>query len=58
MSQNISINVNYLTRVEGHGNIVVEVKDGKLEICRLEIVESPRFFEAFLRGRSIYEHLI
>lgn len=55
MSENISINVNYLTRVEGHGNIVVEVKDGKLEICRLEIVESPRFFEAFLRGRSIYE---
>ncbi|GAB6183951.1 Ni/Fe hydrogenase subunit alpha [Thermodesulfovibrio hydrogeniphilus] len=55
MSNNISINVNYLTRVEGHGNIVVEVKDGKLEICRLEIVESPRFFEAFLRGRSIYE---
>ncbi len=55
MSQNISINVNYLTRVEGHGNIVVEVKDGKLEICKLEIVESPRFFEAFLRGRSIYE---
>jgi len=55
VSQNISINVNYLTRVEGHGNIVVEVKDGKLEICRLEIVESPRFFEAFLRGRSIYE---
>lgn len=51
----IKINVNYLTRVEGHGNIVVEVKDGKLEICRLEIVESPRFFEAFLRGRSIYE---
>ncbi|WP_353683426.1 Ni/Fe hydrogenase subunit alpha [Thermodesulfovibrio sp. 3907-1M] len=55
MSKNISINVNYLTRVEGHGNIVVEVKDGKLEVCRLEIVESPRFFEAFLRGRSIYE---
>jgi len=55
VSKNININVNYLTRVEGHGNIVVEVKDGKLEICRLEIVESPRFFEAFLRGRSIYE---
>lgn len=55
MSQNININVNYLTRVEGHGNIVVEVKDGKLEICRLEIVEAPRFFEAFLRGRTIYE---
>lgn len=55
MSQNININVNYLTRVEGHGNIIVEVKDGKIERCRLEIVESPRFFEAFLRGRSIFE---
>jgi len=55
VSQNININVNYLTRVEGHGNIVVELRDGKLEICRLEIVESPRLFEAFLRGRSIYE---
>lgn len=55
VSKQININVEYLTRVEGHGNIVVEVKDGKLEICRLEIVESPRFFEAFLRGRSIYE---
>lgn len=55
MTDNIKINVEYLTRVEGHGNIVVEVKDGKLEICRLEIVESPRFFEGFLRGRSIYE---
>ncbi|MCS7203981.1 MAG: Ni/Fe hydrogenase subunit alpha [Thermodesulfovibrio sp.] len=55
MSKYVSINVNYLTRVEGHGNIKVEIKDGKVEICRLEIVESPRFFEAFLRGRSIYE---
>lgn len=55
MSKRININVEYLTRVEGHGNIVVEINDGKLEICRLEIVESPRFFEAFLRGRSIYE---
>ncbi len=55
MNGNLTINVTYLTRVEGHGNIVVEVKDGKLQICKLEIVESPRFFEAFLKGRSIYE---
>ena len=55
MSQNIKVNVNYLTRIEGHANILAEVKDGKLEICKFEIVESPRFFEAFVRGRSIYE---
>ena len=45
----------YLTRVEGHGNIVIDVRDGKLKTCRLDIVESPRFFEGILRGRSIFE---
>ncbi len=55
MSRNVKINVEYLTRVEGHGNIVVNVKENKLEDCRLDIVESPRFFEGMLRGRSIFE---
>ncbi|MCE5311819.1 MAG: Ni/Fe hydrogenase subunit alpha [Nitrospiraceae bacterium] len=53
--RNIKINVEYLTRVEGHGNIVVDVKEGKLHMCNLEIVESPRFFEAMLRGRTVFE---
>ncbi|HMK55083.1 MAG TPA: Ni/Fe hydrogenase subunit alpha [Dissulfurispiraceae bacterium] len=53
--QNVNINVEYLTRVEGHGNIVVNVKDGKLETCRLDIVEAPRLFEGMLRGRSVFE---
>ena len=53
--RNIKVNVEYLTRVEGHGNIVVNVKDGALKECRLDIVESPRFFEGMLRGRSIFE---
>jgi len=55
MAKNVKINVEYLTRVEGHGNIVVNVRDGSLKECRLEIVESPRFFEGMLRGRSIFE---
>jgi sulfhydrogenase subunit alpha len=55
MSRNVKVNVEYLTRVEGHGNIIVNVKDGRLEECRLDIVESPRFFEGMLRGRSIFE---
>ena len=53
--QNLNINVEYLTRVEGHGNIVVNVKEGKLEACRLDVVEAPRFFEGMLRGRSVFE---
>lgn len=53
--KNININVEYLTRVEGHGNIVVDVNNGELKECKLAIVESPRFFEGMLRGRSIFE---
>jgi sulfhydrogenase subunit alpha len=53
--KNVNINVEYLTRVEGHGNIVIDVKEGRLDTCRLDIVESPRFFEGMLRGRSIFE---
>lgn len=49
------INVHHITRVEGHGNVVVNVKDGKIEDLRLEIVESPRFFEAMLEGRKWQE---
>jgi coenzyme F420-reducing hydrogenase alpha subunit len=51
----IKIDVEYLTRVEGHGNIVVDVRNGILERCELNIVEAPRFFEGMLRGRSIFE---
>ncbi len=55
MSRDVNLNLEYLTRVEGHGNIVVNVKEGRLETCHLDIVESPRFFEGLLRGRSIFE---
>ena len=51
----VNVNVEYLTRVEGHGNIVVNVKEGILERCELQIVEAPRFFEGMLQGRSIFE---
>jgi sulfhydrogenase subunit alpha len=52
---NVNVNVHHLTRVEGHGNIVVDVKNGELVKCDLEVVEAPRFFEAMLRGRPYYE---
>jgi len=49
--KSFEVNVHHLTRVEGHGNIVVNVKEGRIEELRLEIVESPRFFEMMLKGR-------
>ncbi|MBN1526300.1 MAG: Ni/Fe hydrogenase subunit alpha [Candidatus Omnitrophica bacterium] len=54
-AKNVKVDVHYLTRVEGHGNIVVDVKDGKLEKCEFQVIESPRFFESMLVGRSIWE---
>jgi sulfhydrogenase subunit alpha len=51
MSTNININVHHVTRIEGHGNISVKVKDGRIEKCEWQVPEAPRFFEAMVRGR-------
>jgi sulfhydrogenase subunit alpha len=46
----LSIVVPYVTRVEGHGNIVIDMKNGKLLTSHLEVVEPPRYFEAMVKG--------
>ncbi len=51
-SVDVSINVHHLTRVEGHGNIALDVKNGEINKCLWEVVEAPRFFEAMVRGRK------
>ena len=48
--QNIKIDVHHLTRVEGHGNIVVNINQGTIEKCEWQVPEAPRFFEAMVRG--------
>jgi coenzyme F420-reducing hydrogenase alpha subunit len=52
----LDIHVHYLTRVEGHGHLVVNVHEGRVEEARLHIVEAPRLFEVMVRGHS-YEEL-
>jgi coenzyme F420-reducing hydrogenase alpha subunit len=44
-----------LARVEGEGAMYVRVSGGQVREVRLDIYEPPRFFEAFLRGRSYTE---
>ena len=48
---NLNVDVHHLARVEGHGNIKVRVKDGKVTEARWDIVETPRFFEVMLKGK-------
>jgi len=52
MGKSLDIHVHHLTRVEGHGNIVVRASDGKVQRCVLEIVETPRVFESMIEGLS------
>ncbi|MHB8280241.1 MAG: nickel-dependent hydrogenase large subunit, partial [Candidatus Humimicrobiaceae bacterium] len=52
MAENLNIEVSPLSRVEGHGDLVIDVKNKKVEKLMLRIPESPRFFEAMLVGRN------
>lgn len=50
-----TIHVDYLARVEGEGSLTIRLKGDRATEVRLAIFEPPRFFEAFLRGRSFLE---
>jgi coenzyme F420-reducing hydrogenase alpha subunit len=49
------IRVGALARVEGEGGLTIRLRDGVVDDVQLRIFEPPRFFEAFLRSRSIDE---
>jgi sulfhydrogenase subunit alpha len=50
-----TIEIPALARVEGEGGLYIGVKGGKVNEIRVNIYEPPRFFEGFLRGRSMHE---
>ena len=51
MKINLNVDLKHLARVEGHGNIKVTVRDGKIQEARWDVVETPRFFEVMLKGK-------
>lgn len=55
MKKDLNINIREITRVEGHGNIVIDIRNGRVKELKLEIIESPRFFEVMLKGRRYDE---
>ncbi len=55
MSENIKVDVHHITRVEGHGNIKVNLEEGKPDLVEWQVPEAPRFFEAMVVGREYHE---
>jgi len=53
MSEERTVRVEALTRVEGEGALHIRVNDGVIEDVQLNIYEPPRLFEAMLRGRAL-----
>lgn len=45
------IKISDLTKVEGLGNLTIEIEDNEMRDLRFGIHEGPRYFEAFMRGR-------
>ena len=47
-SKTYTIDVKHVTRVEGHGRIIVNTKEGVVQEVKLSITEANRFFENFV----------
>ncbi|MEM0492561.1 MAG: nickel-dependent hydrogenase large subunit [Candidatus Thermoplasmatota archaeon] len=55
MNKDFILGVEHVTRVEGHGNIILNAKNGKIEHIQWQVSEAPRFFEVMVRGQYYKE---
>lgn len=49
------ITLNHVTKVEGHAEVNIHIKDGKIEECHVHSVEGARYFESIIKGRKYDE---
>ena len=49
------LTVEHVARIEGHGNITVNVDNGEVREVRMDVVEPARFFESMVVGRRFDE---
>ncbi len=50
-----SISVEHLARIEGHGDIHLDIHDGQVTRCEFAVTEPARLFESMVRGRPFAE---
>lgn len=49
------ITLNHITKVEGHAEVNIQIKDGVIKKCEVHSVEGARYFEDLIRGRKYDE---
>ncbi len=52
--QEMNIDIEHVTRVEGHGNIVLDSENGQIKKVQWQVPEAPRLFEGFVRGKPYH----
>src|SRR3989344_4305855 len=50
MHRNFDINLKNISKIEGHTNMHVKVREGMVVECKLKIDENKRFFTQAIRG--------
>jgi len=45
------LNMNYITKIEGHASLYLDVEDNEVKKCNLKSVEGARFFEGIVKGK-------
>lgn len=48
----IDISINRLSKIEGHADLDVKIRDGKVEDVQLHVMENQRFFTQAVQGKS------
>lgn len=49
------ITLNHVTKVEGHAEVDISIKEGKIEHCHVHSIEGARYFEGLIKGRKFDE---
>jgi len=49
------INLEHITKIEGHANLRLRIRNNVVETCELRVVEGSRYFEGFMKDRLYNE---
>ncbi len=55
MTKTKKITLDHVTKVEGHAEVHIKIKDGKVQECHVHSVEGARYFESIIKGRKYDE---